>query len=49
MNKDEGINKIKEILKNNINCKYKLNTVRKGRPHVLTTEQCLDAIFLCSY
>jgi len=45
MNKDKGIEKIKEILKNNINHKYKLSTVRKGKPYTLTTEY-LDAIFI---
>lgn len=48
MNKENSANNIKELLKVKINDYYK-KTTNKGRPKVLTLDECLDAIFLCSY
>jgi len=43
--KDEAINNIKLILKNEIKTFYRKS--HKGRPNALTLDATLDAFFLC--
>jgi len=47
MKKEESVDDIKLMLIDIIKNKYKKET-NKGRPNVLSIEEHLDAIFLCS-
>lgn len=46
INKEEGINHIKTILHTHISKYYRKSY--KGRPNVLSIDDTLNAIFLCS-